>query len=171
MVNWKKGLKRFGIGVLTFATINSLYFLALAGANSLNTKFTKWIDPSKLEQILVEERAKAGIKDGVSIQVIPYLPTKPSPQAITTKLGEGEYVIHIIGTGEYYRIGSLRHELYHIANGHEDSRSEIMSNSSLPLKIIELIKQFYWCEPNVIISTTKCTILDRIKEKSKTKTP
>ena len=69
-----------------------------------------------LKKILEKEKKQAGIKEDKIIYVTISKNEKEVSQAI--KISEKEYEIFLFNDGR--NLGTLRHELYHIADGHCD---------------------------------------------------
>lgn len=115
-----KNIVKYGKkAVSTFLVANAIYIVGfLIGVNTLSMTVSPRIEsPSQLESILKREREKLGMQDNISIQVN----LKDGPfNGNSGKTGEDEY--KIVLTGRSRNISNLRHELYHIKDGHCDAR-------------------------------------------------
>ncbi len=117
----------------------SFWSLSLSVASSLSQKESPRINnQSELETILKEERKKLLIKDNYAIHV--NLTDKNIGNA--GKIKENKYKINL--GGKFRNISCLRHELYHIADGHCDD----CLSRNIPYRII---KYLCYYEPQAIL--------------------
>ena len=124
----------------TFA--GSCFYLAgLVTTQLVSTISSSQIESrSHLEQILDQERSRAGIKEGTRIHVI--MSTDREAISCAVKRAEGEYGIVLSPDG--MNVCTLRHELYHIADGHCDAE---LGDSTVKYWLAYL----FWAEPQATI--------------------
>ncbi|MEK6817681.1 MAG: hypothetical protein AABX80_02660 [Nanoarchaeota archaeon] len=93
-----------------------LYATAILGIQVIPQEFSPKINKINLEQILNEERKRAGINDTTKINV--QLSNEEEEVSYAQKINNGEYKIVLPKISANKNV--LRHELYHIADGHCD---------------------------------------------------
>ncbi len=135
MSHLEKSLKT-GIKILRNCLVGvGIYSLALAGSQGIHQELSPKIENQvSLKKILEKERKQAGIKEDEIIHVTISKNEKESSYSI--KISEKEYEIFLFNYGR--NLGVLRHELYHIADGHCD-------------KPYNFLKYFFIQEPKATI--------------------
>lgn len=116
----RKILKYAGKTAGSVFITTSLYLSALYQTQTISMITSPKINSqSHLEQILEGEKKRAGIKSNVNVRV--KLVDKTKAESWIT-FGEDYGLVHeIILGGECQRLSVLRHELYHVADGHLES--------------------------------------------------
>ncbi len=126
--------------ISTILAANVIYFGGLIGtglvANIVSPKITT---QGKLEQLVKEERRKIDPLNNDNISANIFL----EKAASSRKLGDRSYQIEM--GGFFATETTLRHELYHILDGHCDDNFEL--NPSLKNKL----RYIYWHEPQARI--------------------
>ena len=122
----KKALRHLGKAMFAIALAGSAYIALLSGVQSVAfSRSPKIENQSQLELKLSEEREKLKGKIGKNIVITARLITDKdsSPTAYARKIKEGEYeiVLSNLGASEH----SLKHELYHIADGHIENKGHL----------------------------------------------
>jgi len=147
MVNIKKTLEYTAKAIKIFTLANAVYFCGfMIVANGIHRQFAQHIkSQSGLELILKDERKKLSLKDSIKINV--NLNKDKKHVAHSKKLGDKDYEISL--SNDTYDITTLRHELYHIADGHFESQEKI--DDSFQGKFIKSIKYLYHDEPKAIL--------------------
>lgn len=145
-MNFNKILRYGEKTAKVFLIGNIIYFGGfIVGVNGIHRAFSPKIrNQSELELRLKEERKKLQIGDHIKINA--YL--SKSGDSYAKKLGPNEYEIKLeplLGQN----LDVLRHELYHIADGHCDYFEKMPNNFINGLK--HLGKYLYWDEPQAIL--------------------
>ena len=140
------------IAKLTYKTVTNvgiagfIYLTALTGNNSISSYNSPIIkNRSELELIINDERIKAGVNENYHIHVI-FEDNKPNESASAAKIGKNNYLIRLPKKDS--NLSTLRHELYHIADGHCDDVLEISKNSN---SLKKLLKYLFVYEPQASI--------------------
>ena len=124
-------LKRFGFAV-------GFYIVGLVGTNSISSFTSPTIqNQSQLEAVIRQESKKLGIFENIIINSrfggeFTYL----------KKIDEGEY--EMVLNKDFGSISDVRHELYHLADGHFDGGGMA---ESFP----NFLKYLFWEEPQATI--------------------
>lgn len=112
-----KYLNKIINGIKMITAGSCLYALTLLGIQGISELISPKINNQiQLEQIIKTERKLAGIKEDIKLYVT--MGRKENSQALKT--GEKEYDIFLSKRGA--NKFTLRHELYHIADGHCDTK-------------------------------------------------
>ena len=130
--------------ISTFLVANAIYFGGfLIGANVIHRAFSPSIKTqSELELKLEEERKRLGIKDNIIIRA--NLSSNPDDNSYAKKLEDNVYEINLepeVG----HNLDVLRHELYHIADGHCDDGEKVSDS------FIGGLKYLYIYEPQAVL--------------------
>ena len=137
-----KYAKRTLMGVAGVAAAAAIYIFALGSVTLISKKDAPKIhSKSHLEQILDGERERAGIDEAVEIEV--RLTNNDWEYNHVKKVSEGKYKILLAPDGQ--NLSTLRHELYHIADGHCDDRARIEND------FLNELDYFFRREPQAII--------------------
>ena len=121
MVQLGRILKYGKKAIYTLVLAQMIYLWGfLMGTSSLSTLFSQKIkNQSGLELILQRERKKLDIPDKIYINV-----NWGAKSAKARKIGENEYEIDL--KKEYQNVSILKHELYHIKDGHLDHKTSLI---------------------------------------------
>jgi hypothetical protein len=127
---------------------NIVYFGGfLIGANGVHRCFSPPIKTeSELELRLTEEKQRLGLTDSTIIHA--HLSQNKKENSYAKKLAPNEYEINLEPV-EGHNIAVLRHELYHIKDGHLDDVKKI--SDSFGGKIEKILKYVYINEPQAIL--------------------
>ncbi len=122
--------------VLWFCISASTYCGALIGGQLIAINNSPKLNPmSKIEAIIKEEKKKFGIKPDLTITV-GLTESNEASATLNCINGKEQYIVKI---GGYFREESfLRHELYHIFDGHL---------GKCPKKRLLYTYYFFWAEP------------------------
>jgi len=125
---FEKAIQRTVLASLTYVSL-------LVGAEALSEINSPRINnQAQLEEKLRENGEKLRDKINNSLKIHIRKPKKDEPSAGSRKIGEREYEIVLSNANE----SVLKHELYHIADGHTDSR-------------YRLLLYLFWQEPQAAI--------------------
>ncbi len=124
-----------------FATglIGSLYLGGLYTSQKISQNNSPKINNQiHLEKFLKEERKRAGIKESIKINAI-----VGNEGAYSQKIGKEEYNIYL--PYKDLNLSTLRHELYHITDGHCIEGTKTKSSLRYALEYL------FWYEPKATI--------------------
>jgi hypothetical protein len=114
----------------------SFYYLSLVGTQYVSIKSSpKITSQSHLEEILDDEMKKAGIDSDIDLKI--KLSDDEDEVSHLKRFMDGSYEIILSPYGS--NVSTLRHELYHLADGHLDNGH------------FSLTKYFFWYEPQATI--------------------
>ena len=131
--NIRRKLGKLGWGV---ALAGSLYILGLQGTSAISDIGQPRIEEqSLLEKHIEIERAKITENNDVKITA------KIGENSYAKKVGDNDYILSL---KKGRSSSTLRHELYHILDGHCDENSEL----PLPLKKLAYL---FWHEPQAVL--------------------
>jgi len=146
----KRNLKeKSTLGKIVFRTAIGLsaYTLALIGLEYYSDSKSEPIRSQEhLEQIMEEEIKKLGIENKNILLILDDNEKWNYPYAV--KIGEESYEINI--NPSKHKVVSVKHELYHIADGHCDFGAKFSSDSNIDHLIFYTCYFFYY-EPQAAI--------------------
>lgn len=123
---------------------NTAYIGGLAFFDGLAQCISPNISPLQIEEKIVEERKKRDISDKVSIKLVS--PNQKDPRAYSRKIRDNEYELGL--SKGAMNLGALRHELYHIADGH-------LEGIEGRAYISRYGRALFWDEPRAILYSFK----------------
>ena len=130
-----------GVNHCFFATglIGSLYLAGLYTSQKISQNNSPKIEnQAYIEKILEKERKRAGIKENIKINAF----LNNEGAAYSQKIGKEEY--KIILPYKDSNLSDLRHELYHIADGH-------FNGGETKSSIRYALEYLFWHEPQATI--------------------
>lgn len=116
-------------------------------SNELSDRYGQKIkDRAHLEILVNQEKEKLGFKNkNIEVYFIPFINT-----SIATKLNKNDYRIFL--SSKQRTIETLRHEFYHIFDGHCDEGYELYKNGkTFGKKLKNDIKYNYIYEPQAVV--------------------
>ena len=143
----KKAIKYSKKATQIFLIANCIHICGfILGLNNISNKLGKSINnESELEERLQEEKTKLNFDN--SIRISAYLSKDDEDYAGSQKIGYNKYRITL--SPKYHTVATLRHELYHIYDGHCDNLGKASCSNAERLK--KVIKSLYLYEPKAII--------------------
>jgi hypothetical protein len=134
-------LKRTGKSLKALFIGNVIYIGGLVGACFIGDYYSPKLDRTGIGRLFEEEKKKLGIESlDISLNLYEDRKNICRATALTGEQNEKKYIIKI--SCDHWNESSVRHELYHIADGHFDNYPKN--------KILRMIKYFYYCEPQAI---------------------
>jgi len=147
MVTMKKAINYGKKATQMFVLANFVYiggFVMLA--NNIIAKLSKSLEnQSELEIVLEQERKKLDIDDSTKIRA--RISENQDEDANAQRMNSNYYKITL--SPKYHTISTLKHELYHIADGHCDNLGKIPNSRAGRLK--KIFKYLYIYEPQAVL--------------------
>ena len=125
-----------GNTLLAFFAANAIYFAGMGCAEVVGSMSPKIRSQSQLERLVKQERKKLAIPDAIIIQAT--LEFDNPETSYARKVAENSYEIYLQKYPDQHNLNVLRHELYHIADGHCEKESGFL-------------RYLYWNEPLAVI--------------------
>jgi|TARA_B100002003_G_C14131943_1_gene544379 hypothetical protein len=121
--------------------VSSIFILGAINT-SVNNSSCKINNEDHLEELVEQERNNIGMPGEYDIQFV--LSTNTDFSAFAEKLGENQY--RVCMSTEYQTLSTLRHEMYHIFDGHcEDGQQKGLSS------VMQGLKYLLFCEPKACL--------------------
>lgn len=141
-MKFKPILKRINITAILFSFVLSIYLLGLFAVEGVSDIISDEVSGlENLKQILEQEKSKLKQVKNYNIQ-IKIIPDNEVPSA--TKIYENNFEIRLY---QKSNVSTIRHELYHIEDGH----TEIKTPKNLKEKFYNGIMYLFLFEPQVAI--------------------
>ena len=122
---------------------------SMLGASIIQKLFSPKIrNESELESVLATERTKLRIDDSIKIKA--KLSENNMEGSYAVKRAQGEYEINLAPGSQ--NLATLKHELYHIADGH--CIKVVKEGEPDKMGVVELLKYLHWQEPRAVFYGT-----------------
>lgn len=135
---------QLGISICTLGNMG--YFIGLALLSCIASMGSPHIPLSNIESVISRERDRLGIPKDIIIRFYESDPrnTARKLKAYSCKIRDKEY--GIVLSDSYRDLATLRHELYHLSDGHLDEDMNFFMRG---------LKTIFYDEPSAILHTLK----------------
>jgi hypothetical protein len=137
-------------GLQNLFLTGGMYFALLIGFQGYSTIISPRIESqSELELKLDENKKRLSDKLGEDILIYPELSTKENAVSYACKINDKEYKIVLSDSSS--DVGTLDHELYHIADGHLKNTKLNCNDPPKMGNFSESMVYLFWYEPQATI--------------------